>query len=392
MLIHDHHPAYISWEQFLANEQRLARNYTQGGHRPPRKGPALCQGIVRCGVCGRPMSTQYLQWGASYGCHSRSEHAPTPSCRVVKAAPVDELVARRLLEALAPQEIALALKAADELQDRRARSNRAFELRVERARYEAVRAERAFHACEPDNRLVARSLEDRWEQKLRELKDAEAELAERSAEAPQPSREQLEALARDLPALWAAKTTSDRDRKRLLRALIADVTLKSDPHGPEVLVGIRWQSGATEQHSVTRPPRIMKPTPPEALELLKRLAPHYGNADIAAELNAAGLRTGTGRPFDELTINRLRTDHQLPRQPLLRDHELTAKQVAERLGISPGAVYYWIAHGQLEARRSHSNRLCIPFPPEIEQHCRRRVANSTQLPAQAKITTIRGAV
>ncbi len=392
VLIKDHHPAYISWEQFLANEQRLARNYTQGGQRPAREGAALCQGIVRCGACGRPMSTQYRPWGACYSCHSRSEHDPTPSCRVVKAAPVDALVSRRLLEALAPQEIALALNAADELQDRHARSNRAVELRVERARYEAVRAERAFHACEPDNRLVARSLEDRWEQKLRELKDAEAELAERTVQAPEPSREQLEALARDLPALWAAKTTADRDRKRLLRALIGDVTIKSDPHGPEVLVGIRWQSGAAEQHTVTRPPKIMNPTPPEALDLLRRLAPHYSNADIANELNAAGLRTGTGRTFDAIAIGRLRNNQNLPPQPLLRDDELTAKQLANRLGISPGAVYYWISHGQLQARRSHGNRLCIPFPPEVEQQCRERVANSTQMPAQAKITTAGGAV
>ena len=392
VLIKDHHQGYISWEQFLANEQRLARNYTQGGQRPAREGPALCQGIMRCGACGRPMSTQYRPWGASYSCHSRSEHDPTPSCRVVKAAPVDDLVARRLLEALAPQEIALALQATDELQDRRARSNRALELRVERARYDAVRAERAFHACEPDNRLVARSLEDRWEQKLRELKDAQAELAERVVPASEPSREQLEALARDLPALWATKTTSDRDRKRLLRALIADVTLKSDPHGPEVQVGIRWQSGATEQHTVTRPPRMMKPTPPEALELIRRLAPHYSNADIAAELNAAGPRTGTGRAFDAIAVSRLRADHNLPPQPLLRDDELTAKQVAKRLGISPGAIYYWISHRQLQARRGHGNRLCIPFPPDVEQQCRERVANSSQMPTQTKITTAGGAV
>ena len=119
---------------------------------------------------------------------------------------VDELVAGRLLKALAPEEIALALAAADEFADRRPRSDRALELRVERARYEAIRAERAFHACEPENRLVARSLENRWEQKLRELKDAEAELAEHVVPSTEPSREQLEALARDLPKLWAADT------------------------------------------------------------------------------------------------------------------------------------------------------------------------------------------
>ena len=187
---------------------------------------------------------------------------PARSRRVV----VDELIVRRLLEAIAPEQVALALAAADEVADRQARSTRALELRVERARYEAIRAERAFHACEPENRLVARSLENRWEEKLRELKDAEAELAEHSVPAPGPSREQLEALARDLPKLWAADTTTDRDRKRLLRTMIADVTLTSQPDGRELQVGIRWRSGAAEQHTIQRPPKPAdaKRTPSEA--------------------------------------------------------------------------------------------------------------------------------
>ena len=169
------------------------------------------------------------------------------------------------------------------------RSNRALELRVERARYEAIRAERAFHACEPDNRLVARSLENRWEEKLRDLKDAEAELAEHVVPAVEPSREQLEALARDLPALWAAKSTSDRDRKRLLRALIADITLTSQPEGRELRVGIRWRSGASEQHTVQRPPKPAdaQRTPSPAVELTRRLAPEHTNAQIAEQLNAS---------------------------------------------------------------------------------------------------------
>ncbi len=199
VLIYDHHDGYISWEQYLANEQRLRANDTRGGQRPAREGAALCQGIVRCGACGRSMSTRYQREGGCYECtHSRADHNATPGCRSVKTTVVDELVARRLLAALAPKEIKLALAAADEVADRRARSTRAVELRVERARYEAIRAERAFHACEPDNRLVARSLETRWEQKLRELAEAEAELAEQNKPRPEPSREQLQTLARDL--------------------------------------------------------------------------------------------------------------------------------------------------------------------------------------------------
>ena len=156
VLIRDHHPGYITWEAYLANEQRLAKNHTRQGQRPPREGSALCQGIVRCGACGHAMSVQYRAKGAHYDCSvSRINHVQTPGCRSVKAAGVDELVARRLLAVLTPEEIAVALAAADEVADRRARSDRALELRVERARYDAARAERAFarlRAGEPPRR------------------------------------------------------------------------------------------------------------------------------------------------------------------------------------------------------------------------------------------------
>ncbi len=397
VLIRDHHPGYISWESYLANEQRVRSNDTRGGLRPPREGGALCQGIVHCGGCGRSMSTLHRPAGSYYDCsRSRADHVSTPGCRSVKAAVVDELVARRLLEAVAPEEIALALAAADEVADRRGRASRALELRVERARYEAVRAERAFHACEPDNRLVARSLETRWEQKLRELAEAEAELAGHAAPAPEPSREQIEALARDLPALWAADSTSDKDRKRLLRALIGDITITSQPSGRELRVGIRWRSGATEPQTLQRPTTVndTRRTPAAVLELITRLGPSSTNEELLTELNGAGLRTGTGRPFDLKTLRWLRCQYKIPSPPswLPQEGELTVDQVAERLGISHGAVYYWISHGQLAARRGPANRLYIPFGPDIEQDCRERVANSIHIPAETKMAAAGGAV
>jgi excisionase family DNA binding protein len=396
VLIHAHHPAYITWEAYLHNEQRLAANDTRGGQRPAREGRALCQGIVRCGACGRSMSTQYQAEGAHYNCaHSRADHIQTAACRSVVARIVDELVARRLLEALAPEEIALALAAADEVAERRVRSSRALELRVERARYEAARAERAFHQCDPDNRLVARSLERRWEEKLRELKDAEACLAEQAAPAaPEPSREQIEALARDLPALWTANSTSEKDRKRLLRALIADITLTSEANSRQVRVGIRWRSGAAEEHTLPRPQTAgeARRTPPDAVTLIKRLGTQRTDAQLADELNAAGLRTGTGLPFDERAVRWVRYAHNIPAPPLLQPDELTVSQVAERLGVSPSMIYDWISNRHLAARRSRGNRLCIPFPPEIEQECRQRAANSAHISSQTQTTTARGAV
>jgi DNA invertase Pin-like site-specific DNA recombinase len=385
VLIQDHHPGYITWEQFLANAQRLAANHTRNGQRPAREGPALCQGIVRCGSCGHTIGTQYQRGSAEYRCsRSRAEHLLTPGCRQVKAQVVDELVVERLLQALAPHEIALALAAADEVQERRERSNRALELRVERARYDAIRAERAFHACDPENRLVARSLESRWEQKLRELKDAEAELAEHTAPTPEPSREQIEALARDLPALWAASTTSDKDRKRLLRAMIADITLTFRPDSDQLRIGIRWRSGASEQHTVKRPQRDT--IAPATLELIAGLAEDHSNTEIAAKLQAAGVRTPRGRTFDRGNVSSARCRYKIPSGPARHDGELTPGEIAARLGISKNAVYYWIRHGQLQARRGAAGRLAVPYGPDIEQELRQRVANSGHFKTQQRRT------
>ena len=146
---------------------------------------------------------------------------------------------RRLLEIVTPEQIELALAAADELTQREARSLRAFELRAERARYEATRAERAFHLCEPENRLVARSLEQRWEAKLATVAEAEAAVeTQRTQRSPLPHKAELETLAADLRRLWNEPTTSPRDRKRVLRTLITAVTLTSDPTGHAVRAGI----------------------------------------------------------------------------------------------------------------------------------------------------------
>jgi hypothetical protein len=396
VVIHDHHEGYISWEQYLENQKRLAQNNTRKGQRPPREGRALCQGIVRCGACGGSMTTLHRREGSYYECgHSRADHVNTPGCRQVKATVVDELIARRLLQALAPEEIALALAAADEHQDRRARSDRALELRVERARYEAIRAERAFHACEPDNRLVARSLENRWEEKLSELKDAEAELAEHVVPSSEPSREQIEALARDLPKLWAADSTADRDRKRLLRTLIADVTLTSKPDSRELQVGIRWRSGASEQHAVQRParPADAQRTPSPAVELTKRLAADHTNAQIADQLNAAGLCTRKGEPFAAQHVQWIRWRYKIAYPATMgEDGELTVRQVAERLDVSGWTIYDWISTGKLTARHGPADRLYIPFPPEVEQQCRQRIQNSVRLPATTPISNAGGAV
>ncbi|MBV8996891.1 MAG: recombinase zinc beta ribbon domain-containing protein, partial [Pseudonocardiales bacterium] len=190
VLIHDHHEGYLSWADYLANETKLAANRTNAGARPPREGSALCQGIITCGSCGKPMRTNYRSGQKpSYECARRADGLTTSTCRSIAASTVDTAVAGRLLQALNPAEIALALAAADEVTDRHQRISRSAELAVDRARYEADRAERAFHAVEPENRLVARTLEARWETKLSDLAETEQALtAAQHARPPLPTR------------------------------------------------------------------------------------------------------------------------------------------------------------------------------------------------------------
>jgi hypothetical protein len=389
VLIRDHHPGYISWETYLANRERVAAHCTHYGARPEREGRALCQGIVRCGSCGRGMTTTYPAGKPAYDCsRTRADHTKTPGCRSVLAAMVDAVVAPRLLQVVAPEEIALALAAADEVTDRHARSRRALALRVERARYDAARAERAFHQCDPDHRLVARSLEQRWETQLKELVEAERELVSDTRKSPMPPREEIEALARDLPRLWAAPTTSAKDRKRLVRSLVADVTLRSEPASARLRIGIRWRSGAVEEVVTHRWKSAVESrrTSADVVTLVARLAPERSDAEIADILNAEGRTTGTGRPFDVEAVRWVRFGHRIRSRPLLAPGELTVDQVAAHLGIRAGAVYYWIDHGQLDARRGPAGRLCVPFSPEVDRACRQRMANSRHLPTRTQDT------
>ena len=383
VLIKDHHEPYISWAQYLDNETRRAANHTGAGARPPREGIALCQGIIACGSCGKPMTTNYhSDQRPAYECSSRRDQATTPTCRSVAASCVDAAVAGVLLAALTPEHVGLALAAADQVTDRCQRVSRAAELTAERARYEADRAERALDAVEPENRLVARTLETRWETKLAALAEAEQALeAARESLPPLPGRADLEQLAADLPALWHAPTTSAKDRKRLLRTLIADVTMLPEPEHTKVRIGIRWHTGATDELSLDRPlpPGPAKRSPCAAVDLVRRLGPSTDTSQLVERLNAAGLTTGHGRPFDIAAVQWIRHAYKIPAPDPYTAAEISVSEVARRLGCSTGVVYYWLNTGQLQARRGTGNRHCITWTDHVETECRQRIAESAHL-------------
>jgi len=392
VLIKDHHEGFITWADYLANEAKLAANRTNAGARPPREGSALCQGIIACGSCGKPMRTNYhADQRPSYECSSRADRLTTPTCRSVAAATVDDAVAGVLLDALTPEQVALALSAADEVAGRHQRVSRAAELAVERARYDADRAERAFCSCEPENRLVARSLEARWEARLAALAEAEQALeAARDALPPLPGRAELEKLAADLPALWHAPATSSKDRKRLLRTLIADVTMLPEPDQAKVRIGIRWHTGATDELSVARAvhPGTAKRSPSRAVEMIRRLGPVTPAAELAARLNAAGLTTGHGHPFDVKAVQWIRHAYHIPAPAPYAPGEISTAEAARRLGCSTSVIYHWIHTGQLTARRSSGGRLCFPWDDQVSARCQEVIAQSARLGRTARPRTL----
>jgi excisionase family DNA binding protein len=382
VLIADHHPGYLDWRTYLDNQARLAANRTNAGARPAREGPALCQGIITCGSCGQPMWTRYQQRShphGSYVCYAITDQQATPTCRSISAATVDDAVTARLLAALTPAEITLTIAAADEVTTRATRSIRAAELAVERARYDADRAERAFHACEPEHRLVARTLESRWDTQLARLAEAETALAEtRDRLPPLPDRAALQTLTGDVHALWHAPSTTDRDRKRLLRTLIADITILPEPDPDLARIGIRWHTGAVDQitRGRPRPPR----TPPAALDMIRDLATTRTDHQIADALHAAGHRSAQDKPFTATIVGNLRRDHHLPAPPALRSGEITVADAAAILNVSTGTIYYWISRGHLPARRI-GQHLAIDWTPITEAHCRTRAASSPHQPS-----------
>jgi excisionase family DNA binding protein len=388
VLIKDHHEGYITWADYLANEAKLAANRTNAGARPPREGCALCQGIIFCGSCGKPMRTNYhTDPRPAYECSSRADRLTTPTCRPVAAATVDDAVARVLLDALTPEQVALALAAADEVAGRHQRVSRAAELAVERARYDAGRAERAFHAVEPENRLVTRSLEARWEARLAALAEAEQALAAaQDTLLPLPSRADLEKLAADLPALWHAPATSTKDRKRLLRTLIADVTVLPEPDRSKVRIGIRWHTGATDELSAARAihPGTAKRSPSPAVEMVRRLGPLTPAAELAEQLNAAGLTTGHGHPFDVKAVQWIRHAYHIPAPAPYAASEISVTEAASQLGCGTGTIYHWIHTGQLTARRSSASRLCLPWNAQVRARCQELITRSARLSRAAR--------
>lgn len=333
--IHDHHEGYITWDDYLANRQRLHQNWfrsnTQGA---PREGAALLQGLIWCGRCGAKMSVNSHavreKRRPTYLCNHAYIDAAGKTCQSMASKPVDDCVVALFFEALAPAQVKIALQAIEQLEQERRALQQQWEQQLEQARYEVQLAQRQYDAVDPAYRLVAAELERRWNDKLEALQTLEQAYSEARQQArftvSAEEQRAMKRLARDLPALWNAPTTTDRERKQLLRYAIAEVQLDGVTTPGKIAIQITWRSGAVTRRQIDRlkvgcwAPR----TDDEVIARIRALAPTHTVAEIIEQLNQEGLHSAHGRVL---------RDHHV--WYIARRNGITITTCAERL---PGAV------------------------------------------------------
>jgi len=399
--LQEHHEGYITCEEFLENQKRLEKNRTNGEEMllsgPAREGLALLQGLLLCGHCGRALTVRYTGNGGIYPCYQcnwlRREGLASKDCISFRCDLLDAAIVEQVLEALQPAELELALAALQELEARDQTILRQWQMRLERAEYEAALAERRHQEVDPSQRLVAATLERRWNAALLQLEDLKKQAAEfqrQEARVATPEQKaKVLALARNLPRLWHAPTTQAKDRKRMLRLLIKDITVEK-PNQKQLVVHFRWQGGASSDLCVQVPPnradRVRYPA--AVVDRVRDLAQSLPNAEIAERLNREGYVSALGKPFTSSMIQWIRYRYQIPKVTLARPDELTVDQVARRFEVSPNVVYYWIGRSVIRARRLNTGTpywITLDEADEqklrdwVRHSCRIHTASSTAL-------------
>jgi DNA invertase Pin-like site-specific DNA recombinase len=360
----EHHPGYIDWKTYVDNQQRLAANgrvRRGGAGGAPREGSALLQGLVRCGRCGRKMQVGY--WGEAatqrptYACtRGAYETGSTSACQRIGGRRVDRIVLDAVFDALEPASLQATARAMAHAEDEHEQRLRAFEAAVERSQYEAERARRQFDAVEPENRLVARSLEAEWESRLADVERAEAALAEQRTRRPISLTNEeaawLERAGADLRAVFDADSTTMAERKQLLRIVLSEVTITVDSDTKEAKVQIRFEGGACLQRTVPPPRRgwHIPATDEDTVELVRRLACHYNDTEIARILSRQGRKTATGLGFSRERVNALRQSRGIsatpPPSPGADDAQIMSLTEARReLAVSDATLYRWLRDG-----------------------------------------------
>jgi hypothetical protein len=389
-LVRGAHPGYVSWAEFEANGRRLRANAQAFGAErragPPREGPALLQGLVVCGRCGERMTVRYHTDRAGrvvpeYVCQQARVARTDPVCQRVLGGALDAALGDLLVAALTPQALQVTLAVQRELQARAAEADRLRRQRVDRARHEADLAQQRFLRVHPDNRLVADVLEAEWNARLRDLADARA-VYERQRAADgrvldEARQAELLALATDVPRLWRDPRTHARDRKRLVRLLVTDVTLRKTDR---LTAHVRFPGGATRTLTLplARNSWQLRQTDPAAVQAADRLLDAHTDGEVAARLTAAGYHPGQSPAFTGRLVANLRRAYGLPSRftRLRRAGLLTADELARRLDVCPTTVKLWGRNGLLRSQRydDHGSRLFEPPGPALPGKWQRKPA------------------
>jgi DNA invertase Pin-like site-specific DNA recombinase len=370
VLIRDHLPGYISWERYEANLQRLAHNRARAAAMgAPRDGSSLLAGLVFCGRCGRRMLVSYP--GRSdrprYSCQRGAIDYAEPVCQSLAGKGLDDLIAELVLTALEPAALELSLGAGENLRQERQRLDRHWQQKLERARYDADRAARHYHAVEPENRLVARELERRWDQALASVRNMEEQYdrhrRQQLAELTADDRDMILSLASDIPAIWRAATTTASDRRVVVRHLIERVEVAVQGETERADVVVHWAGGFVSRHEVRRPVRRLEQLRDFSALMDRVLELHQAgktSGEIANHLNKEGFRPAKRR----LTFNNSMVRQMLSRQlrigprpraltegNALRKHEWWLTDLARELKIPAPTIHTWLRRGWIACRR-----------------------------------------
>jgi DNA invertase Pin-like site-specific DNA recombinase len=395
VMIPGHHPGYISLEAYDANIARLAANSpapSGGAGGAAREGAALLQGLLRCGRCGRLMQVAYHSGGnPAYRCGRANQMYGASTCQRIGGRRLHETVLAELLAALAPACLAATIQAMTDTEAQFRQNLAVFERALERARYEAGRALRRYDNVEPENRLVARTMEAALEGKLTAVRTAENQLTTQQARRPVTLTEQetawITTAGADLRAIFQAPATTNTQRKELIRAVITEiaVTVHDNPDGDGTArtcqVQITWQGGASTalQMPMTASGRHGRTTSEDTLGLIRRLASRYDDTTIARILGQQNRRTATGLPFRKTHVRALRTYHGIPEyqappanvRPGCQDAIVVSIAEAGRhLGVSSATIYRWLRDGFVTGEQLTPG---APWQIRVDQQLRDRV-------------------
>ena len=387
VLIRDHHPAYISYDKFVQNLERLEANVVMRSNQdqsetgPPREGRSLLQGIARCGECGRRMRISFggvtARRTLQYRCFGSRDQQMGKECQIVGALRIEQAVVDAFLCATEGAGDEAARLVQEQSRQQSDDVERSWCLQIEKAEFEAQRAERQYDAVDPENRVVARELERRWNARLQDVDALRTQARDSRAQRPVLSDEELKmarTLSTDLRAVWDASTTTQRDRKRLLRALIEEVQIRTDLK--KHLVRIVWKGGATTDCEVVRLRGGQRTaTSDDIIDLVRKLAPDLDDAQIARTLNRQGRKSGLGRAFTAVGIHGMRQKNQIAghtRRVAKNPAEgpFTADEVATQLGVSNTTVVKWLHDGLLAGEQATA---AAPWRIVLSADARRRL-------------------